>query len=193
MAKAAPSTMGTLTATGFLRGGKALESAEAIGTAEAAAFWRAFANGIAERGKAKVGDKTILDVLDPLARALEAQAEAGAPLGAGARGCGCERPSRRWRRRSRWSPSTARPPLSRRSRGAAGRRRHGWRVPDRHDAGRRAARRVSASRLHSAGRSIAGGVTGAMLPNTTSRRTSRVEQSAAARRSSTSAKKANAR
>ncbi|QJP14751.1 DAK2 domain-containing protein [Starkeya sp. ORNL1] len=81
MAKAAPSTMGTLTATGFLRGGKALESAEAIGTAEAAVFWRAFANGIAERGKAKVGDKTILDVLDPLARTLEAQAEAGAPLG----------------------------------------------------------------------------------------------------------------
>jgi dihydroxyacetone kinase-like protein len=82
MAKAAPSTMGTLTATGFLRGGKALESAEAIGTAEAAIFWRAFASGIAERGKAKVGDKTILDVLDPLARTLEAQAEAGTPLGA---------------------------------------------------------------------------------------------------------------
>lgn len=81
MAKTAPSTMGTLTATGFLRGSKALENAEAIGTGEAAAFWRAFANGIAERGKAKVGDKTILDVLDPLARTLDAQAEAGAPLG----------------------------------------------------------------------------------------------------------------
>jgi dihydroxyacetone kinase-like protein len=34
-----------------------------------------------ERGKAKLGDKTILDVLDPIARAFEAQAEAGASLG----------------------------------------------------------------------------------------------------------------
>jgi dihydroxyacetone kinase-like protein len=81
MAKTAPSTMGTLAATGFLRGGKALESAETIGTHEAAAFWRAFAQGIMERGKAKLGDKTILDVLDPVARAFEAQAEAGASLG----------------------------------------------------------------------------------------------------------------
>lgn len=80
MAKTAPSTMGTLTATGFLRGAKALEGAEAIGTAEAAAFWRAFATGIAERGKAKLGDKTILDVLDPVAGALEQAAASGLAL-----------------------------------------------------------------------------------------------------------------
>ena len=80
MAKTAPSTMGTLTATGFLRGGKALEEASVIGTAEMAAFWRAFANGVAERGKAKVGDKTLLDVLDPVARSLEASAATGASL-----------------------------------------------------------------------------------------------------------------
>lgn len=76
MAKAAPSTMGTLTATGFMRGGKALESASAFGTKEAAAFWRAYGNGIAERGKAKVGDKTILDVIDPIATTLESAAAA---------------------------------------------------------------------------------------------------------------------
>ncbi|WP_371345685.1 dihydroxyacetone kinase family protein [Ancylobacter sp. IITR112] len=80
MAKTAPSTMGTLTATGFLRGAKALEGAEAIGTAEAAAFWRAFATGIAERGKARLGDKTILDVLDPVAGALEQAAASGLAL-----------------------------------------------------------------------------------------------------------------
>ncbi|GAB4066444.1 dihydroxyacetone kinase subunit L [Ancylobacter sonchi] len=80
MAKTAPSTMGTLTATGFLRGAKALEGKDAIGTAEAAAFWRAYATGIAERGKAKLGDKTILDVLDPVAGVLEAQAASGAAL-----------------------------------------------------------------------------------------------------------------
>lgn len=76
MAKAAPSTMGTLTATGFMRGGRALESASAFGTKEAAAFWRAYGNGIAERGKAKVGDKTILDVIDPIATTLEGAAAA---------------------------------------------------------------------------------------------------------------------
>lgn len=80
MAKTAPSTMGTLTATGFLRGAKALEGAAAIGTPEAAAFWRAFATGIAERGKAKLGDKTILDVLDPVAGALEQAAASGLAL-----------------------------------------------------------------------------------------------------------------
>ncbi|MGR3481218.1 dihydroxyacetone kinase subunit L [Salipiger marinus] len=77
LAKAAPSTMGTLMATGFLRGFKALESAEQFGTPEAATFWRAYAEGVAQRGKAQLGDKTVLDVLDPIAAALEAS---GSPL-----------------------------------------------------------------------------------------------------------------
>jgi dihydroxyacetone kinase-like protein len=78
MARTAPSTMGTLTATGFLRASKAVEGREALGTAEMAAFWRAYRDGVAERGKAKVGDKTLLDVLDPIATTLEAEAAAGA-------------------------------------------------------------------------------------------------------------------
>lgn len=80
MARVAPSTMGTLTATGFLRASKACEGLDALGTPEMAAFWRAYRDGIAERGKAKVGDKTLLDVLDPIAVTLEAQAAAGASL-----------------------------------------------------------------------------------------------------------------
>lgn len=80
MARTAPSTMGTLTATGFLRASKATEGADALGTAEMAGFWRAFRDGVAERGKAKLGDKTLLDVLDPIAVTLEAQAESGASL-----------------------------------------------------------------------------------------------------------------
>ncbi|MGQ3214145.1 MAG: dihydroxyacetone kinase family protein [Shinella sp.] len=80
MARTAPSTMGTLTATGFLRASKAVEGKDALGTAEIAAFWRAFRDGVAERGKAKVGDKTLLDVLDPIAVTLEAQAASGVPL-----------------------------------------------------------------------------------------------------------------
>jgi dihydroxyacetone kinase-like protein len=75
MAKAAPSTMGTLLATGFMRGGKAVEGAEALGTPELRRFLEAFVNGILERGKAKPGDKTVVDALLPAARAL-AEAEA---------------------------------------------------------------------------------------------------------------------
>lgn len=80
MARVAPSTMGTLTATGFLRASKACEGIDEIGANEAAAFWRAYRDGIAERGKAKVGDKTLLDVLDPVAVTLEVQAAQGASL-----------------------------------------------------------------------------------------------------------------
>lgn len=80
MAKTAPSTMGTLTATGFIRGSKALENAHTIGIHEAAALWRAFADGVAERGKAKLGDKTLLDVLDPIAVSLERSVEEGDDL-----------------------------------------------------------------------------------------------------------------
>jgi phosphoenolpyruvate---glycerone phosphotransferase subunit DhaL len=82
MAKAAPSTMGTLTATGFMRGGMALECASAMGVREVAAFWRASGNGITERGKAKLGDKTILDVIDPVATTLKGAAETRDTLGA---------------------------------------------------------------------------------------------------------------
>ena len=80
IAKAAPSTMGTLTATGFMRGGKAVGDAPSIGTAEIAAFWTAYHDGVAERGKAKRGDKTLLDVLDPIATSLRASAAAGVAL-----------------------------------------------------------------------------------------------------------------
>ena len=80
MAKAAPSTMGTLTATGFMRGGKAVDDADTIGTGEMAAFWRAYTDGIAERGKAKLGDKTVLDVLEPIAQSLEQSADQSIPL-----------------------------------------------------------------------------------------------------------------
>lgn len=80
MARTAPSTMGTLTATGFLRASKATEGADVLRTGEAAGFWRAFRDGVAERGKAKLGDKTLLDVLDPIAVALETAAGSGEPL-----------------------------------------------------------------------------------------------------------------
>lgn len=72
MAKAAPSTMGTLMATGFMRGGKAVRGKTALLPEDIAAFFRAFTDGIMERGKTKPGEKTIVDVLDPVADALAA-------------------------------------------------------------------------------------------------------------------------
>ena len=80
MAKAAPSTMGTLMATGFMRGGKALKGLESMGAAEAASFWQAFVEGIMERGKSKPGEKTIVDALFPAAEAFRAAAAGGKAL-----------------------------------------------------------------------------------------------------------------
>lgn len=67
--KHAPSTMGTLMATGFMRGGKAVAGRGGLTAADMADFFQAFRDGVQERGKAKPGDKTILDALHPAARA----------------------------------------------------------------------------------------------------------------------------
>ena len=84
MAKAAPSTMGTLMATGFMRGGKAVKGSTGVGTDELASFWTAFVEGIMDRGKAKPGEKTIIDALYPAAEAWKTAASKGVdPLTAG--------------------------------------------------------------------------------------------------------------
>ena len=70
MAKAAPSTMGTLMGTGFMRGGKAVSGKAEVSTADLAEFFQAFVTGIMERGKAKPGEKTIIDSLKPAADTL---------------------------------------------------------------------------------------------------------------------------
>jgi dihydroxyacetone kinase-like protein len=70
MAKAAPSTMGTLMGTGFMRGGKAIAGKSEISAADLADFFQAFVAGIMERGKAKPGEKTIIDSLKPAADTL---------------------------------------------------------------------------------------------------------------------------
>ena len=70
MAKAAPSTMGTLMATGFMRGGKAIAGKSELSGPDLADFFQAFVSGIMERGKAKPGEKTIIDALKPAADTL---------------------------------------------------------------------------------------------------------------------------
>ena len=77
IARMAPSTMGTLVATGFMSGGKAVTGTAALGMKETAAFFEAFVAGIMQRGKSKPGEKTLVDVLHPAAQALSAAAAAG--------------------------------------------------------------------------------------------------------------------
>jgi dihydroxyacetone kinase-like protein len=70
IAKTSPSTMGTLVATGFMKGGKSIDTYEEMGPAELAAFFEAFVKSIMERGKSVPGNKTIIDTLFPAAEAL---------------------------------------------------------------------------------------------------------------------------
>lgn len=96
LARKAPSTSGTLVATGFLRAARA--AADAQGSSQAGAQGQGAAageasqlalvaqllaaaqQGIQERGKAAPGDKTMLDALAPAVAAL--QAEEGVTLAA---------------------------------------------------------------------------------------------------------------
>ena len=96
IARTAPSTMGTLVATGFMSGGKAVGGASALGRKEMAAFFDAFVAGIMQRGKSKPGEKTIVDVLHPAAQAFKEAAD-------------CR--GRRWRRPFRECRAAARKDL----------------------------------------------------------------------------------
>jgi len=70
IAKTSPSTMGTLVATGFMKGGKSIDAYEEIGPEGLAVFFEAFVRSIMERGKSAPGNKTIIDTLFPAAEAL---------------------------------------------------------------------------------------------------------------------------
>ena len=70
IAKTSPSTMGTLVATGFMKGGKSIDTSEEIGPEELTVCFEAFVRSIMERGKSVPGNKTIIDTLFPAAEAL---------------------------------------------------------------------------------------------------------------------------
>ena len=78
MASVVPSTMGTLMASGVMKGGKALKGKSEIGPAELSTYLTAFAAGIQKRGKCALGDRTILDAVDAGAKKAAAAVEAGA-------------------------------------------------------------------------------------------------------------------
>lgn len=69
IAKNAPSTFGTLFATGFIRASAAVTDVDALTNVQlgvAAAY-----EGIATRGKASLGERTLLDALHPASEALK--------------------------------------------------------------------------------------------------------------------------
>lgn len=80
MSIAVPSTMGTLMASGFMQAGKALKGKTEIEEDQIAAIFRAYEDGVKHRGKAKVGDKTFLDGMDPAVLAMEAAFADGSSL-----------------------------------------------------------------------------------------------------------------
>ena len=68
--RAAPSTMGTLLATALMRAGKEARGLAALDGAALARMLRAADAGVQERGKASLGDKTVVDALHPAAEAF---------------------------------------------------------------------------------------------------------------------------
>jgi len=88
--RAAPSTFGTLAATAMMRAGKVASGKGASGQdglepATLAEMLQGAETGIEERGKAQLGDKTVLDALHPAAQAFAREIEAGRDLSAAAR------------------------------------------------------------------------------------------------------------
>ena len=79
IARRAPSTSGTLLATGLLRASR-VELGDVIDGPAASALLDAAVAGIVERGKASPGDKTMLDALVPAADALRRAAGQGVGL-----------------------------------------------------------------------------------------------------------------
>lgn len=83
--RAGPSTMGTLFSTALMRAGKAVRGKTELSADDLAQMFQAADEGVAERGKANLGDKTVRDALSPAAEAFAAAiadgkttAEAGA-------------------------------------------------------------------------------------------------------------------
>jgi dihydroxyacetone kinase-like protein len=80
LASAAPSTMGTLFATGLIRAGKEVEGDTVVRLSDFSLMFSAFVKGIMERGKSTPGEKTIIDSILPAVDALKKANEDGKDL-----------------------------------------------------------------------------------------------------------------
>ncbi len=71
MSVAVPSTMGTLMASGLMQVGKTFKGKTSIKKEEYVDLFQSFFDGVSNRGKAKVGEKTFLDGLYPAILAMK--------------------------------------------------------------------------------------------------------------------------
>ncbi|MCP3027825.1 dihydroxyacetone kinase subunit DhaL [Halobacillus sp. A5] len=69
------SSVGPLYATGLMKGAKSGKKKNVMNELDLVEYWVAFARGIKERGQAEVGEKTMVDTLEPFANTLEAKYE----------------------------------------------------------------------------------------------------------------------
>lgn len=78
--RAGASTFGAIFATGLLRAGQQVREHSTITVADLARMFEAAVEGIKQRGGAEVGDKTVLDVIVPMAEELKQAADSSADL-----------------------------------------------------------------------------------------------------------------
>jgi len=74
---AAASTFGVFFATAFMHAGKCIEDRDQITVEDFTEMLKGAAEGIATRGRAKVGDRTILDALAPACQAAQGAVDRG--------------------------------------------------------------------------------------------------------------------
>lgn len=77
MGSAVPSTMGTLMASGLMNAGKVLKGKTHIDLSGLHSLFYAYMEGVMNRGKAKIGEKTFLDGLFPAVEAIGESAAKG--------------------------------------------------------------------------------------------------------------------
>lgn len=77
MSQAVPSTMGTLMASGLMQAGKELKGKTNLEPMDTVKMFQAYLEGVVKRGKAKLGEKTFIDGLDPAVKALNNSLENG--------------------------------------------------------------------------------------------------------------------
>ncbi len=77
MSTAVPSTMGTLMASGLMQAGKVLKGKTELAPADLPELFQAYQDGVQNRGKAQIGDKTFLDGWAPAVEAVRAALAAG--------------------------------------------------------------------------------------------------------------------
>ncbi len=80
MNNAASSTMGTLVSSGIMKAAKSAKGLTEIDDQTFVKMVEEFVVGIKERGKAEVGDKTILDAIVPASEILKKEVESGSDL-----------------------------------------------------------------------------------------------------------------